>query len=57
MLRAVMPCCTQVPGALDKEKEEDSKKYAGDFKPENAAGMNKGTPDGFTKPFGAASRS
>lgn len=48
-----VPTGAQAIDALNKEKAEDCKEEPGDFKPEDAAGVDKRSPDGFAESFGS----
>ena len=45
----------EAPCALGEEYAEESEEESGDFKPEHAAGMSKGPPNGFAEIFCASS--
>ncbi len=40
--------------SLGEEQAEQSEEESRDFEPEDAAGMNKGSPDGLAEPFGSS---
>lgn len=45
MVRSGVPGVAQSPSVLCEEEAEDSEEEAGDFEPENSAGMGEGAPD------------
>jgi len=49
-----VPLMAQLVGILAEEEPEESKEEAGDFEPEDAAGVSEGSPDGLAESFGAS---
>lgn len=51
MARSGSPVGAQTEDTLNKEKAEDGEEEACDFEPENASGVNEGSPDGLAESF------
>lgn len=54
MLGAGLPGSAEPVGALDEEEAEYAEEDAGDFEPEDAAGVSEGAPDRFAEALCAA---
>lgn len=54
MAGTALPGIVNSPCALDEEEKEHSEEDTGNLKPENAAGVGEGAPDGFAEALGAA---
>lgn len=52
---SALPGMAKLVGILSEEKSEDGKEKAGDFEPEDAAGVREGSPYGLTE-FSCAAR-